>query len=89
MSFNKGTIDISFNEKLNKNFIKNLTEKLLLWTGERWIISLSKNVNAKSIYEKNLEDKNNVIEEFKKSKVAQDIQKTFPDAKLIDLTEEE
>ena len=89
VSFNRGKIDISFNEKLNKNFIKNLTEKLLSWTGERWIISLSKNSNAKSIYEKNLEDKDNIIEEFKKSKVAQDIQKAFPDAKLIDLTEEE
>ena len=56
------------NEKLNQNFIKNLTEKLLLWTGERWIISLSKNNAAKSVYEKNLEDKDNMIEEFKKSK---------------------
>ncbi len=89
VSFNRGKIDISFNEKLNKNFIKNLTEKLLSWTGERWIISLSKNINAKSIYEKNQEDKNNLIEEFKKSKAAQDIQKAFPDAKLIDLKEEE
>jgi DNA polymerase III subunit gamma/tau len=89
VSFNKGTIDISFNEKLNKNFIKNLTEKLLLWTGERWIISLSKNADAKSIYEKNLEDKSNKMEEFKKSKIAQDIQKVFSDAKLIDLKEEE
>ena len=89
VSFNKGAIDISFNEKLNKNFIKNLTEKLLLWTGERWIISLSKNAEAKSIYEKNLEDKSNKVEEFKKSKIAQDIQKAFPDAKLIDLKEEE
>ena len=89
VSFNKGTIDISFNEKLNKNFIKNLTEKLLIWTGDRWIISLSKNADAKSIYEKNLEDKSNKVEEFKKSKIAQDIQKAFPDAKLIDLKEEE
>ena len=89
VSFNKGTIDISFNEKLNKNFIKNLTEKLLLWTGERWIISLSKNTNAKSVYEKNLEDKSNKIQEFIKSKIAKDVQKIFPDAKLIDLKEEE
>ena len=57
VSFNRGKMDISFNEKLNKNFIKNLTDKLLQWTGERWIISLSKNVEAKSIYEKNLESK--------------------------------
>ena len=89
VSFNKGAIDISFNEKLNKNFIKNLTEKLLSWTGERWIISLSQNLNAKSVYEKNLEDKSNKIKEFKKSKIAQEMQKAFPDAKLIDLKEEE
>ncbi|MDA9180711.1 DNA polymerase III subunit gamma/tau [Pelagibacteraceae bacterium] len=87
--FNKGTIDISFNEKLNKSFIKTLTEKLLSWTGERWIISLSKNTEAKSVYEKNLENHNNKIDEFKKSKIAKDIQKIFPDAKLINLTEEE
>ena len=30
-----------------------------------------------------------MIDEFKKSKVAQDIQKAFPDAKLVDLTDEE
>ena len=89
VSFNKGNIDISFNEKLNKNFIKNLTEKLVLWTGDRWIISLSKNTDAKSFYEKNLESKTNRIDEFKKSKTAQDVQKAFPDAKLIDLKEEE
>jgi DNA polymerase-3 subunit gamma/tau len=89
VSFNKGAIDISFNEKLNKNFIKTLTEKLLFWTGERWIISLSKNTEAKSVYEKNLENKSNKLKEFKKSKIAQDIQKAFPDAKLVDLKEEE
>ena len=77
VSFNKGKIDISFNEKLNKNFIKNLTEKFLNWTGERWIISLSKNIEAKSIYEKNLENKNNLIEEFKKSKIAKELEKLF------------
>ena len=46
VKFDDGKIDISFNEKLNKNFIKNLTEKLLKWTGKRWIISLSKNAGA-------------------------------------------
>ena len=87
VSFNKGTIDISFNEKLNKNFIKNLTEKLLTWTGERWIISLSKNINAKSVYEKNLEDKSSKIADFEKSKILKDIKKAFPDAKLIEIEE--
>ena len=89
VSFNKGKIDISFNEKLNKNFIKNLTDKLVQWTGERWIISLSKNLNAKSIYEKNLENMDIKIDEFKKSKIAKDIETAFPDAKLVDIKEDE
>ena len=88
VSFNKGKIDISFNEKLNKDFIKNLTEKLLEWTGERWIISLSKNFEAKSVYEKNIEAKNNFIDEFKKGKIAKEIETAFPDAKLIDIEED-
>ena len=89
VSFNKGTIDISFNDKLNKNFIKNLTEKLLKWTGERWIISLSQNKEVKSEYEKNLENKNRRIDQFKQSQISKDIEAAFPDAKLIDIQEKE
>ncbi len=89
VSFNKGKIDISFNDKLNKNFIKNLTDKLLQWTGERWIISLSKNNEAKSVFEKNLENKKNEINEFKKSKIAKEFESIFPDAELIDIEKQE
>ena len=62
-----------------------MTDKLLIWTGERWIISLSKNLNAKSIYEKNLKNKTNQFEKFKKSKIAKDIEAAFPDAKLLEI----
>ena len=66
-----------------------MTEKLLQWTGERWIISLSKNTDAKSIYEKNLENNRDKIEEFKKSEVSERIQTMFPDAKLINIIDED
>ena len=89
VSFNRGKIDISFNEKLNQNFIKNLTEKLLQWTGERWIISLSKNMEAKSIHEKNLENQNKIIKEFKLGKTAKELESAFPDAQLTNIKEEE
>ena len=88
VSFNKGKIDISFNEKLNKNFIKTLTEKLLSWTGERWIISLSKNNDAKSIYEQNIDKKSNKLNEFKNTDIAKQIAETFPDAELINIIED-
>ncbi len=89
VDFNKGTIEMSFNEKLNKNFIKNLSEKLLIWTGERWIISLSKNTDVKSFYERQLEDNSNKIKEFNNSDAAKEFKKAFPDAKLIDIKDED
>ena len=89
VSFNKGKIDISFNENLNKHFIKNLTEKLLLWTGERWIISLSKNTEAKSVYEQNIQLKSSKLVDFKKSLTARKIEDAFPDAQLLDIQEEQ
>ena len=88
VSFNKGKINISFNEKLNKNFIKSLTEKLLIWTGERWIISLSKNSDAKSIYEQNMEQRSSQLSEFKKSELSKEIENAFPDAKILNIIEE-
>ncbi len=42
VSFENQRIEISFNEKLDKEFIKNLSSKLYEWTKNRWIISLSK-----------------------------------------------
>ena len=88
VSFNRGKIEISFNENLNKNFIKTLTEKLLLWSGERWIISFSKNNNAKSIYEKNLQQTKDLSNEFNKTTVAKEIKSAFPDAILDKIIEE-
>ena len=89
VSFNRGKIDISFNEKLNKNFIKVLTEKLLKWTGERWVISLSKEEGAKTIFEKTQSDKKDKLEKAMKSDVVKKMLSVFPDAKLIDVTKEE
>ncbi len=89
VSFVPGKINITFNEKLNKNFIKILTEKLLKWTGERWIISLSQEEGAKTIFEKTKSDKKEKLEEAMKSDVVKKMLSVFPDAKLIDVTKEE
>ena len=41
VKFEKNMIEISFNENLDKNFVKDLSSKLFDWTGVRWIISFS------------------------------------------------
>ena len=38
INFSDKKIDIAFNEKLGKNFVRRLSEKLLEWTGNRWVI---------------------------------------------------
>jgi DNA polymerase-3 subunit gamma/tau len=89
VSFTSGKINITFNEKLNKNFIKILTEKLLKWTGERWIISLSKDQGHKTFYEKNLIDIENKLKKEMNSDLVKDFVSAFPDAKLVSVTEGE
>ena len=89
VSFTPGKINITFNEKLNKNFIKILTEKLLTWTGERWIISLSKEQGEETVYEKNLANKKDKLAQEMSSKTVKDFLATFPDAKLIDVSEDD
>ena len=60
-----------------------MTEKLLNWTGERWIISLSKNSGEKTLYEK-IELKKLKIEDAKKINKINSLLETFKDAKLTD-----
>ena len=88
VSFAPGKMNITFNEKLNKNFIKILTEKLLIWTGERWIISLSKEQGEETIYEKNLTNKKGKLAQEMNSEEVKSFLDIFPDAKLIDVTED-
>ena len=88
VSFVPGKMNITFNEKLNKNFIKILTEKLLKWTGERWIISLSKEQGEATMYEKNLANKKDRLSEEMNNQVVKDFLATFPDGKLVDIFED-
>ena len=64
VNFEDGKIDINFNENLNKNFIKKLSQKLYDWTGKRWIISLSKDQSTKTFYQEKIDKKEEHIEQL-------------------------
>jgi DNA polymerase-3 subunit gamma/tau len=89
VSFTVGKINITFNEKLNKNFIKTLAERLLKWTGERWVITLSQDKGDQTFYEKNIVEKKNKIEKEMNTDLVKDFVSAFPNAKLTSVTEEE
>jgi len=89
VSFSEGKIDISFNENLRKDFVRNLSEKLLEWTGRRWVISLTKDQGRKTFSEtKTIKQKEN-LEKEKKEQVYKKFKDIFSDAELIEVSEKD
>ncbi len=86
VSFEDQRIEISFNEDLDKDFIKDLSLKLYEWTNNRWIITLSKTKGQPSRKEEELNSKKELIESVKNSSIYKETLKKFPDVELIDVS---
>ena len=85
VSFEKNRIEISFNDNLDKNFVKDLSLKLFEWTGKRWIITFSKVKGEISVKEKEKIKKNDQINKIKKTEIFKELLKKFPDANLLEV----
>ena len=84
--FEQNRIEISFNDSLDKNFVKDLSLKLYEWTNERWIITLSKVKGDISIKEKQINKQKELINQAKNSNLYKFVLEKFPDANLFDVT---
>ena len=84
--FEQNRIEISFNDSLDKNFVKDLSLKLYEWTNERWIITLSKVKGDISIKEKQINKQKELINQAKNSNLYKSVLEKFPDANLFDVT---
>ena len=87
--FEKQRIEISFNEDLDKEFVKELSSKLYDWTQLRWIITLTKTKGMPSKKENENNLKKELIKNAKDTAIHQDILKIFSDAELVDVTLDE
>jgi DNA polymerase-3 subunit gamma/tau len=85
VKFEDGRLEISFNDNLDKDFVKNLSTKLLEWTNKRWIISFSKSQGEISIKDKEKNNQKELIEKTKESSFYKDVLDYFPDAELINV----
>jgi len=89
VNFIEGRIEIAFNENLDKDFIKELSNKLYEWTNTRWIILLSK---KKGLISKKQEEKINkvkIMDNVKKSKIYNKVIEILPDAELLEFEKNE
>ena len=87
VSFERKRIKISFNENLKPDFVKVLTAKLLDWTNERWIITLTKERGSLSKKQLKTIDKEKYMKNFENSTEFLEIKNYFKDAKLLDIEE--
>ena len=85
VNFENNRIEISFNENLDRDFVKNISSKLYEWTKKRWIIAFSKKEGKPSKKDKKINLKNKILEENKDREVYKKVLKEFPDAELIDV----
>ena len=83
VSFKSNHIEISFNDNLDKNFIKNLTSKLLEWTGERWIITLSKKKGNESVNEIKLQKDKKKLKQLEQNSYYKKMLEYFPDIEIV------
>ena len=84
VSFETQKIEISFNENLDKNFVKNLSFKLYEWTNLRWIIAFSKKKGNPTKKQVDTNNKSKILQEIKKGEKYKKVLEIFPDAELID-----
>ena len=85
VSFENQRIEISFNENLDKDFVKILSSKLYEWTNKRWIITFSKEKGMLSKKQIEREKKSQLILEAKKSSIYKKITDLIEDSELIDV----
>ena len=86
VNFENNRIEISFNENLDREFVKNISSKLYEWTKKRWIIAFSKKEGKPSKKDQKINLKNKILEENKDREVYKKVLKEFPDAELIDVS---
>ena len=86
VNFENNRIEISFNENLDSDFVKNISSKLYEWTKKRWIIAFSKKDGKPSKKDQKINLKNKILEENKDREVYKKVLKEFPDAELIDVS---
>ena len=85
VSFSENRIEISFNQKIHKNFVKELSEKLFEWTNKRWIIFFSNEKGNKTKKEEEKLSKENNIKVFENSDDFNILKKIIPDLEIIDI----
>lgn len=87
VKFEQGHLSIRLKEGAPHNLSGLMSNKLSQWTGQRWVISLSREEGQPTLAEVNQGQQQAVLSDIKAHPVVVEVFKNFPTAKIIDIRE--
>ncbi len=85
VKFEQGHLALRVKEGAPQNLVGQLTEKLNSWTGQRWVVSLSREQGQATLAEVRQNAAQSVMSEVMASPTVAETLKVFPGAKVIDI----
>lgn len=86
VKFARGHLALRLKDDAPQNLVGQMSDKLNLWTGERWVISLSREAGEPTLGEQRRAAAQNEQAEVEASPVVAEILKVFPGAKIAEIT---
>lgn len=85
VKFEQGHIAIRLKENAPQNLVGQMSDRLSLWTGRPWIVSLSREQGEPTLAEMKRTEKANIDAEVRASVMVAEALNVFPGAKVIDI----
>ena len=87
VSFKQGRIDIRLSTKAKPNLPNVLSKKLAEWTGEQWMVMVSREEGAQTVTDQRKAREQQLLDEISAHPLVEAAMKTFPGAKITGVTE--
>jgi len=89
VKFEQGHLSIRLKEGAPQNLVGQISGKLSQWTGQPWVISLSREAGSATLAEVREDQQQSVMNEVKAHPVVSEVLKTFPGAKIISIKDKQ
>jgi DNA polymerase-3 subunit gamma/tau len=83
--FEQGRIELALTEQAPRNLLGELSQKLELWTGKRWMVSLGREATTPTIAEERSAARARLVEDARNDPLVAAVFAQFPGAEIVDV----
>ncbi len=89
VKFEQGHLEVRVEENAPRALVGQMAQKLTEWTGQRWVVSLSREEGAPTIASRKQAAQQNLRSEIESSPIVAEVLRVFPGAKIVDIKNSE